>query len=131
MHPMIYPALATIAALMVYFGTLFNAGRARGKYGVKAPAVTGHEGFERAYRVQMNTLEQLALFLPGLWLCAVFANAAKIAAGLGAVWVVGRILYARAYRADPAKRGLGFALTIGPSILLILGALAGIALGAS
>lgn len=129
MNPMAYPALATIAALAVYFVTLLNVGRARGKYGIKAPATSGHEGFDRAWRVQMNTLEQLALFLPGLWLCAVFADAPKIAAGLGAVWVVGRILYARAYYADPARRGLGFALTIGPSLLLILGALAGIALG--
>jgi len=103
------PALVTLLTVLLLFGTMWAVGHARGKYGIKAPATSGHPAFERAYRVQMNTLEQTVMFLPTLWLAANygFGGWAGIA---GLVWLVGRAWYALAYLKDPAKRGPGFAL---------------------
>jgi len=103
------PALVTLLTVLLLFGTMWVVGHARGKYGIKAPATSGHPAFERAYRVQMNTLEQTVMFLPTLWLAAScgFGGWAGIA---GLVWLVGRAWYALAYLKDPAKRGPGFAL---------------------
>ncbi|MBN8793161.1 MAG: MAPEG family protein [Stenotrophomonas nitritireducens] len=106
----------------LFFGAL--VGRARGRYGVKAPAVVGHEGFERAYRVQMNTLELMVALLPALFVAARFWPAAWVA-GIGAVYLVGRFLYWRAYVSNPGSRALGFALTMLPVMALLLMALAG------
>jgi uncharacterized membrane protein YecN with MAPEG domain len=120
-----FVALVGLLALLQYlvFGTL--VGRARGKYGVKAPAVTGHEVFERYFRVQQNTLELLVVFLPSLWLFASYVSAGW-AAALGAVYLVGRVLYLRGYVADPSKREIGFALSFLPIIALVIGALVGV-----
>jgi uncharacterized MAPEG superfamily protein len=103
------PALVTLLTVLLLFGTMWVVGHARGKYGIKAPATSGHPAFERAYRVQMNTLEQTVMFLPTLWLAANygFGGWAGIA---GLVWLVGRAWYALAYLKDPAKRGPGFGL---------------------
>ena len=103
------PALFTLLTVLLLFGTMWAVGHARGKYGIKAPATSGHPAFERAYRVQMNTLEQTVMFLPTLWLAANygFGGWAGIA---GLVWLVGRAWYALAYLKDPAKRGPGFGL---------------------
>ncbi|MGN6704617.1 MAG: MAPEG family protein [Rhodanobacter sp.] len=103
------PALVTLLTILLLFGTTWLVGHARGKYAIKAPAISGHPMFERAYRVQMNTLEQTVMFLPTLWLAATygFTGWAGIA---GLVWVAGRVWYAAAYMADPAKRGPGFGL---------------------
>jgi uncharacterized MAPEG superfamily protein len=115
--------VATLAlAELVWFGVL--AGQARSKYGVQAPAVTGHPIFERYFRVQQNTLEQIVPFLPALFLFGRYVSA-PIAAALGAIWLVGRVVYLRAYVADPARRGLGFGLTAIPTLVLIVGALIG------
>jgi uncharacterized MAPEG superfamily protein len=86
---------------------MWAVGHARGKYGVKAPATTGDPAFERAYRVQMNTLEATVMFLPTLWLAAHygFTGWAGIA---GLVWLVGRVWYALAYLRDASKRGPGY-----------------------
>lgn len=119
-----YPwsGLATIAAVLVFFWTGAMVARARRRFGIKAPATTGDPGFERVFRVQMNTLEQIAMFLPALWLAAV-AFSDRWAAVAGAVWVVGRIVYARAYYVQAEMRGPGFLMTILPtSILLIFAA---------
>ena len=102
-------SLVTLLILALMAATGINVGRARGLYGVKAPAVTGHEMFERAYRVQMNTLENAALLLPALWLYAGFIGD-RGAAVMGAAWLVARIWYALAYQKDPAKRGPGFGI---------------------
>ena len=120
-----FVALVGLLALLQYlvFGML--VGRARGKYGVKAPAVTGHEVFERYFRVQQNTLELLVVFLPSLWLFASYVSAGW-AALLGAVYLVGRVLYLRGYVADPSKREIGFALSFLPIIVLVIGALVGV-----
>lgn len=102
------PALVTFLTILLLFATTLATGRARGKYGIKAPATSGHPLYERAYRIQMNTIESSVLFLPTLWLAATygFSGWAGIA---GLVWVIGRVWYALAYAREPAKRGPGFA----------------------
>lgn len=119
-----YVELVALLAVVQYlfFGAM--VGRARGCYGVKAPAVSGHEGFERAYRVQMNTLELLVALLPALFVAARFWPAAWVA-GIGAVYLVGRFIYWRAYVSAPSSRGLGFVLSMLPVTLLVLMGLAG------
>ena len=117
-------AIVAALALVEYSLIGLGVGRARQQYGVKAPATTGHEVFERHYRVQQNTVEQLVVFLPSLYLFASFVHAG-IAAALGAVFIVGRALYARGYVADPEKRGPGFLIGYVASNLLLLGGLLG------
>lgn len=118
-------AAVTLLALAEYMIVTMNAGRARSRYGVKAPAVTGNEQFERAYRVQMNMLEQMAFFLPSLWLCAVLlSDTAAAAAGL--VWVAGRAIYALAYLRDPASRGTGMMISFVGALALFAGAAFGL-----
>lgn len=114
-------ALLAIVQFII-FGML--VGQARGRYGIAAPAMTGNEHFERAVRVQMNTLEQLICFLPALLIAAVYWPQAYVA-GAGVVYLVGRTLYRQAYVADPGKRGLGFLLTFLPTTLLALAGLVG------
>ena len=106
----------------LYFG--IAVGSARGRYGVKAPATSGNEVFERYFRVQMNTLELLVILLPALLLFAHYVSPIW-AAGLGAVYLVGRILYFLAYVKDPAKRTLGFTLSMLPTLALLVGGLGG------
>ncbi|MEO9078196.1 MAG: MAPEG family protein [Rhodanobacter sp.] len=103
------PALVTLLTILLLLGTVLAVGRARGKYAIKAPAISGHPAFERAYRVQMNTLEQTVMFLPTLWLAATygFTGWAGIA---GLVWLIGRVWYVVAYLQDATKRGPGFLL---------------------
>jgi hypothetical protein len=117
--------LVIFLALVQYlvFGSLVGA--ARGRYGVKAPATTGNELFERHYRVQMNTLELLVVFVPALWMAARYWPPALMAA-IGAVYLVGRIVYQRAYTKAPAQRGLGFMLSMGPVTVLLVAAVAGL-----
>lgn len=114
-------ALLAVAQL-VFFAVL--VGRARGRYGVKAPAVSGHEGFERVYRVQMNTLELMVAFLPALFIAAKYWPQNWVAVA-GAVYLVGRIIYWRSYTAAPASRGLGFALSMFPILALVIAGLVG------
>lgn len=121
--------VAVLAVLqLVFFGML--VGRARGLYGVQAPAVSGHEMFERAYRVQMNTVELMVVFLPSLFIAAKYWPQAYVA-GIGAIYLVGRILYWRSYSAAPASRGIGFALSMLPILALAVGALVGILRGSA
>jgi uncharacterized MAPEG superfamily protein len=121
-----YVAFVILLALIQYvvFGVL--VGRARGRYGVKAPAVTGHEVFERYHRVHQNTLELLVVFVPAIWLFGTYLSPSW-AAGLGLVYLVGRVLYLRGYVADAAKREFGFGVSMLPIIALLVGALWGIA----
>lgn len=121
--------IVSVLALAQYlvFGAL--VGRARGTYGVHAPAVTGHVLFERWYRVQMNTLELLVVLLPALWMAARHWSPPWVAA-LGAVYLLGRTLYAVAYVRDPKTRALGFMLSLVPVALLLAAALLGALWGA-
>jgi len=113
-------ALVLALALLQYIVFAVLVGRARGTYGVKAPAVTGHEVFERYFRVQQNTLELLVIFVPALWLFGQYVSATW-ASILGAVYLVGRVLYLKSYVADPAKRGAGFGLSMLPIMAMVIG----------
>ena len=115
--------VAVIAVLQLIFFSVL-VGQARGKYGVAAPAVVGHELFERAYRVQMNTMELLVAFLPALFLAGKYWSQPVVAA-VGAVYVLGRFIYWRAYMGTPKSRGLGFGLSFLPVLLLLVAALVG------
>lgn len=123
-EPMAYIDIIATLALLQFFVFGLLVGRARGKYGIKAPAVTGHEMFDRAFRVQMNTLEMLIMFIPALYLGAKYWSPV-IAAGLGAVYLIGRIIYAVTYVSNPAGRGLGFMLSLSPSLILLFAGLIG------
>ena len=110
-------ALATLAALLLFLIMIVRVGGARGRFGVDAPATTGHPEFERHFRVQANTLEGLVLFLPAVWLFSLALDhilrsdrGDLIGAGLTAVWIVGRTLYMISYVRDPASRGPGFGI---------------------
>jgi glutathione S-transferase len=120
--------LVTLLALIVYFAMAMAVGRARAKYKVAAPATTGDPMFERYFRVHMNTLEWLPIFLPSLWLFA-FYWGDQVAASLGAVWVVGRVLYMSSYARDPKSRSAGFAIQGLAALALLIGALVGAAQG--
>jgi len=114
-------ALVTCLALLAYFLISFQVAKARQTYGIKAPAVSGNPDFERIYRVQMNTLEWMPVFLPALWLFAIYVSDA-IAAALGVVWIIGRILYMIGYAKAANKRGPGFGIQALAAIALWLGA---------
>jgi uncharacterized MAPEG superfamily protein len=122
-----YVDLVAVLAVLQFFAFGALTGNARRQSGLKAPAMTGHEGFERMYRVQMNTLEMLIAFLPALYLASKYWPAPWVA-GVGAIYLIGRHLYWRAYVSDPSKRGTGFMLTMLPTLLLVLLALGGIIL---
>ncbi len=119
-------SLVTLMTVLLMFATALNVGRARGLYRIKAPAVTGHEMFERAFRIQMNTLESAALFLPALWLYAGFIGD-RGAGVMGVIWLVARLWYAVAYQRNPAKRSGGFGLSFLAFAGLWLGAMWGVA----
>lgn len=126
----LFSATITVLTVIIYFAFSVNVGRMRGKHGIKAPATSGHAEFDRAFRVQMNTLEQLAVFLPLLWIATLFFTPLPwLPAALGLVWIIGRVLYASLYMEDPAKRGPGFGLGALASLGLLLLSLIGIGLG--
>jgi glutathione S-transferase len=121
----LYTALVTCLAILFYFLTAVQVAKARAKFGIKAPAIIGSADFERVFRVQMNTLEWLPIFLPSLWLFAIYVSD-PIAALLGLVWIAGRILYLTGYSQAAAKRGPGFGIQASAAIILWVGALGGI-----
>jgi uncharacterized membrane protein YecN with MAPEG domain len=121
---MAYVDIVTALALLQYLVFGFKVGRARGRYAVKAPAVVGNEIFERHFRVQQNTLEQLVVFLPGLYLFSHFLEP-RVAAVFGLIYLIGRELFAYSYVKEPAKREVGFSLSFLPSVILVLGGLFG------
>jgi len=122
---LLFPSLVTVITLIVFFVITANVGRARLKYKVPVPQTSGDPDFERVFRVQQNTLEQLILFLPSLWLFSLFVNPIW-GAGIGGVWVIGRILYAWGYYQEAQKRRLGFGINALSVIVLLLGSLVGI-----
>lgn len=121
---MAWVALVIVLALFECLLFSIRVGKARVKYGVVAPATTGNEIFERHFRVHHNTIELLVLFVPSIWLFAQLISPFW-AAGIGAVYLVGRPLYAAAYVRDPKSRSLGFALSILPILALMIGVLVG------
>ena len=124
---MLITAGVTILAVIFYIVTAIRVGTMRERHNIAAPAMTGHPQFERAYRVQMNTLEAMPVFLPALWISAYyFTKVPLLAPAIGLVWIVGRIVYMQAYMADPSKRSLGFAISALSQIALLLLAAAGL-----
>src|SRR5437763_16221011 len=121
-----FTALVTCLAISLYFFTSIRVSQARATFGIKVPAITGNPDFERVFRVQMNTLEWMPIFLPSLWLFAIYISD-PIAAALGAVWIAGRILYLIGYSQAAAKRGRGFGIQATAAIILWVGALGAIA----
>jgi glutathione S-transferase len=120
-----WTALVTVLAVLLYFATIYLVGQAREKYAVPAPAVSGNPDFERVFRVQMNTLEWMPIFLPALWLAAVYVS--DIGAALvGLVWIVGRVIYMLGYGEAAEKRHLGFSVQVIAAGVLWLAALIGV-----
>ena len=123
---MSWVVIVAVLALLQFaaFGAL--VGRARGQYGVNAPATTGHPIFERYYRVQYNTLEQIVVFIPALFLSAAYGFGDDwMSAALGGVYLVGRQVYLHSYVREPRSRGLGFVMTVLPGAILLLNAASG------
>jgi uncharacterized membrane protein YecN with MAPEG domain len=118
------PSMATALALLLYLVFTYNVGRARTRYGVEAPAITGNAAFERVYRVQQNTLEQIVVFIPALWLFARFISETW-AGVIGLVWILGRLIYAWGYYRDAKQRGPGAIITALCSAVLLLGSFVG------
>src|SRR3954470_583163 len=116
-----FTAIVTCLAILFYLFTGTRVSRARAAYGVKAPAIAGHPDFERVFRVQMNTLEWMPIFLPSLWLFAIYISDA-FAAAIGLVWIAGRILYIVSYSKAANKRGAGFGIQAVAAMALWLGA---------
>jgi glutathione S-transferase len=128
MGGMVWTVLVTALVLLMYLVLGAMVSRARGMFGIPAPTSTGDPRFERIYRVHQNTAEQLILFLPSLWMFAVYVS--DLWAGLiGLVFLVGRALYATAYYADAGKRTLGFMISIAASLVLLIGAVIGAVFG--
>ena len=126
-HAPLLSAAVTMLALIFYLWTGLRVGSARGTYKIDAPAVTGHPVFERTYRVQMNTLEHLVIFIPSLWIATVYvARFGWLAPALGIVWIIGRYLYMQGYIADPKKRSSGFLIAGIAQIALMIAAIVGI-----
>ncbi len=123
MYP--FTALVTLLAVLFYFFTSARVARARGSYGVKLPAISGHPDFERVFRVQMNTLEWLPIFLPSLWLFAIYISD-QVAAVLGLVWIAGRIVYMIGYVQATERRSPGFFIQALACAVLLFGALGAI-----
>lgn len=117
-------AFVIVLALIEYF--IFGAlvGRARGQYGVQAPAVTGHPIFERYFRVHYNTMEQLVMFVPSMWFFGMYVSPTW-AALLGIVFIIGRVLYLRGYVEEPSKRETGVIVGAVALVILMLGAAIG------
>ena len=122
-------AAVTTLVVLEYFVFMMLVGMARGKSGVQAPATTGDPLLERTLRVQMNTLEQLAIVIPSMWLFGLYVSG-PYAAGLGLVFAIARILYYRGYVADPSKRAVGFGIGFLATLALLLGALYGTGMAA-
>lgn len=122
MQPHSLVAIVTLLSLILYFSLGIGVARARRKTGIHAPQMTGDPILERAVRVHHNTLEWLPIYLPSLWLFALYWND-QVAAAAGVVWMVGRVIYAVGYMQDPAKRELGFFIQAMACAVLLFGAL--------
>jgi glutathione S-transferase len=120
-----FTALVTLLAVLFYFFTCARVATARATYGVKLPAISGHPDFERVFRVQMNTLEWLPIFLPSLWLFAIYVGD-QAAAALGLVWIVGRLFYMIGYIKATERRSPGFFIQALACAVLLFGALGAI-----
>src|SRR5690349_10512880 len=117
-----YVALVTLLAAAVYFWMATQVARTRQRVGILAPAMTGDPVLERTIRAHLNTLEWMPIFLPSMWLFAIYWNS-NVAAALGLVWIIGRIIYFFGYVSEDRKRFPGFFIQSSAVGLLLLGAL--------
>jgi glutathione S-transferase len=122
-----WPGIVSALALLVYYFTLFKSGMARVRFNVPAPAHEGPLEYVRHVRAHQNTLEHLALFLPGIWLFS-FAVSPLWAAGIGLLWPIGRLMYALGYYKSADGRRIGLYLSMPPIYVFVLGSLIGFAL---
>ena len=121
---MAYVDIVTALALLQFMVFGFKVAKARGRYGIAAPAVAGNQTFERYFRVQQNTLETLIAFVPAIYIFAKYWSP-LVAAALGVVYLAGREVYAFTYVKDPSKRDVGYGMTFLPLVILVGGALIG------
>ena len=119
-----YTSIVTIIVVLFYFFIATRVPLARRKYNVQLPAINGHPDFERVFRVHQNTLEWMPIFLPSLWLCAIYLTDVG-AAVLGVIWIVGRFIYYIGYAREVQRRLPGFFIQSSACLLLIVGAIAG------
>ncbi len=117
-------AIVTGLAVLQGFFFAFQVGQARQKHGIDAPAITGNSEFERAFRVHANTIEQLIVFLPGLWMFGYYVNA-QVGAGIGVLFIIGRFVYRSAYLGDPKNRTAGFGIGALTMVVLVVGGMIG------
>jgi glutathione S-transferase len=117
-------AIVTVFALIQSVFFAFQVGKSREEHGVTAPLMTGPDGFLRDFRVHMNTVENLVVFIPALWMFGYFVGA-YWAAGIGLVYVISRFMYRAAYTGDPAKRSLPFTIGLACLAILLLGTIVG------
>ena len=117
-------AIVTALALLQTFVFAFQVGQARVKHSVIAPATSGADEFDRAFRIHQNTIEQMVIFVPSLWMFGYYVDA-KIGAGVGLVFVVARLIYRSAYRGNPKSRGTGFSIGALSMMILLVGGLIG------
>jgi glutathione S-transferase len=122
-----WTALVTVFAIALYYWMGWNVGMARRQFSLKAPAISGNPDFERIFRVQANTLEWLPIFLPSLWLFASYVGDIY-AAGLGVVWIAGRVIYMRGYAQAADGRHIGFGIQMLAATVLMIGDLIAIVL---
>jgi glutathione S-transferase len=119
----VFVAIVTLLALLLYFYMSLRVGRARTQFNLPAPAISGNADFERVFRVHANTLEWLPIFLASLWLFALAWKADLIAAGIGLVWIIGRVLYMTGYSREASARSMGFGVQAMATAVLLFGAL--------
>ena len=117
-------AVVTVLAVFQVFSFAYLVGKQRAKHGVKAPAITGEAEFERAFRIHQNSVEQMVIFIPALWLFGYYVHA-LIGAGLGLVFVISRFIYRKSYLNDPTSRTAGFGIGALAMMVLLLGGLIG------
>jgi glutathione S-transferase len=120
--PLVHIVVGLALAQFLFF--CFAVGKARGTYKVAAPATTGNEMFERYFRVQMNTLELLVIFVPSIVLCGQYFGS-YLATALGVIYLIGRMIYFTSYVKDPKSRSMGYGLSALPVIVLLVGAIVG------
>jgi glutathione S-transferase len=114
-----HAAIITLLNVLVLALCLYFVGRARGKYGIQAPATSGHPDFDRAFRAHMNTVEQTVMFLPSLWVATVYGDQTA-AMVLGYAWLAARVWFLFGYLSEAKKRSYGFTIASLANLGLII-----------